>query len=90
MHNLGPVSGIFEPNGSDWLVSLVLRDGRILNRRFSPGTMPEQQVLSLALHIAGARPEDCRDAIVQRVGEAKVIADAPEDHFTRLMRRVRE
>lgn len=89
MDQLASVARLFEPNGNDWLVSLVLNDGRILNRRFSPGSMTEEQALATAIRIAGVSPADCRDAIVQRIGQAKVIADAPDDHFARLMRRVR-
>jgi hypothetical protein len=89
MSDAAAVFSLFEPNGSDWLVSLVLDDGTIVNRRFSPGSMTEQQALAMALHIARVSPERCKDAIVQRVGQAKVIEAAPDDHFERLMRRVR-
>jgi len=89
MSDAAAVFSLFEPNGSDWLVSLVIDDGTIVNRRFSPGSMTEQQVLTMALHIARVSPERRKDAIVQRVGQAKVIEAAPDDDFERLMRRLR-
>lgn len=84
-----PLVGVCTPNGDDWISTLVMRDGRVIRRRFSPGTMPEQDVLALSLRYAGVTSEQCADATIRRASEAATVAVATDDHFERIMRRIR-
>jgi hypothetical protein len=80
---------VFAPNGDDWVSTLVLRDGRVMRRRFSPGSMPEEDVLRISIHLSGVAAKDVLDATIRRASDATVEVPA-DDHFDRLMRRIRE
>lgn len=84
-----PLVGVCTPNGDDWISTLVLRDGRVIRRRFSPGTMSEDEVLRLSLRYSDVTAEQVADATIRRASDASVVSVAVDDHFERLMRRIR-
>lgn len=82
-------ASVFTPNGDDWIVTVVMRSRRIWTRRISPGTMPEQEAVRLALLANGTKPVEVHDISVRRVGDQAKLEIAPaDDPLARLLRRL--
>lgn len=90
MAGLQSVLGVVSPSGSDWVVTLLLRDGRVFNRRICPGVGTDEQALSLALRIQGVGPSEVADAVVRRASESRQIeTERTDDEWQRLVRGMR-
>jgi hypothetical protein len=64
--NLGAAAKVFSPSDHDWVVTVILRDGTIRNRRISPGTISEESAVAFAIAAEKVRAADvvvrCRRA----------------------------
>ncbi|MGA1075568.1 MAG: hypothetical protein ACO307_10605 [Ilumatobacteraceae bacterium] len=76
------------PNGDDWLVTIVTRSRRFINRRISPGAMSEQEASDLAVRLSGLQRSEISDLSVRRVGSAKLELPASADPLSALIRRI--
>ncbi len=82
--------GVVSPNADDWIVTLLMRDGVVYNRRITPGNMTDEQALALAIRVQRIRPDQIVDAMCRRVGDTpKVVAESQEDEFRKLVQRMR-
>lgn len=90
MAGLQSVMGVVAPSGSDWVVTLLLRDGRVLNRRICPGIGTDEQALALALRVQGVGPSEVADAVVRRAQDSRHIeTERTDDEWTRLVSSMR-
>ncbi len=90
MAGLQSVMGVVSPSGSDWVVTLLLRDGRVFNRRICPGVGTDEQALALALRIQGVGPSEVGDAVVRRASDSrKIETERTDDEWQRLVRSMR-
>jgi hypothetical protein len=83
------VISLFSPSDSDWVTTIRTRDGRVLNQRISPGSMTEDEAMRMSVRTAGLAHADVLDCFARRVGDSSVVSSQVEDHFERLMRRLR-
>lgn len=82
--------GVVAPGREDWIVTLLMRDGTVYNRRITPGNMTDEQALALALRVQRVRPDQVVDASCRRAGDqASVIIENQEEEFERLLARMR-
>lgn len=80
----------FGPTDSDWITTIRTRDGRVLNRRISPGgTMSEEAAISFSIRASELHPAEVLDCSARRAGDPALIVSEVDDHFQRLMRRLR-
>jgi hypothetical protein len=77
--------GLFGPSESDWLVTLVLRDGAVRTRRVSPGTVSEENAVRFAVLSERLAAKEIDGWSIRRVGDRRV--SAPDDPFAELLRR---
>lgn len=86
MSQLAKAMTVFAPNGDDWLVTVALRNRKVFTRRISPGTMSEQDAVSMAVRIGRFRQDDISDIVARRVGSsAKVEIASASDPFAALV-----
>lgn len=86
MSQLAKAMTVFSPNGDDWLVSVALRNRRVVTRRISPGNMTEQEAVAIAVRIGRFRQDDIADIVARRVGSsAKVEIASASDPFAALL-----
>lgn len=89
MSQFAAVMSVFSPGGDDWIVTVATRDGKVANRRISPGTMSETDALRIALRVERIHPDDVADAGVRRVGDRGGVIATADDPFARLVERLR-
>jgi hypothetical protein len=77
--------GLFGPSESDWIVTLVLRDGTARTRRVSPGTVSEEHAVRCAVMSERVDLKGIDGWSIRRVGDKRVAA--PDDAFAELLRR---
>lgn len=88
MSEFSKALAIVVPNGDDWLVTIVTRHRRFINRRISPGSMTEDEARNLALSLSRLQPSEVADLAVRRVGSAKLERPDSEDPLSALIRRI--
>lgn len=72
------------PGDTDWVVSVVQRDGRTWSRRITPGTVSEEAALGFALVSSGTKPHEVDKWSIRRAGDRQIVLDDP---FASLLRR---
>jgi len=86
MSQFAKAISVFAPNGDDWLVSVALRNRKMVTRRISPGNMTEQEAIALAVRIGRFDREQISDIVARRVGStAKVEIASASDPFAALV-----
>jgi len=80
---------VIVPNGDDWLVTIVTRSRRFINRRISPGAMSEADATELAVRMSGLRQGEIADLSVRRVGSARLQMPDSDDPLSALIRRMK-
>jgi hypothetical protein len=85
MLHLGDAANAFQPSDSDWLVSLVFKDGRTVVRRVCPGVVSEEQAVMYAVAAEVAKVSDIDAWSIRRVSDRSIAA--PDDAFQQLLRR---
>lgn len=88
MNEFNKAMAIVVPNGDDWLVTIVTRSRRFINRRISPGTMTEREATELALNLSRLQPSEISDLSVRRVGTVRLERPDLEDPLSALIRRM--
>lgn len=84
------VMSLFSPSASDWITTIMTRDGRVFNRRISPGNgMTEMDALVLSIRASNLRDSDVVDQSARRAGDNVLVVSEADDHFQKLMRRFR-
>lgn len=78
-------AALFQPDESDWLVTLILRCGTVRTRRVSPGRVSEEQAVKSAVAAERLAPRDIDGWSIRRVGDRRIAA--PDDPFAEMMRR---
>ena len=84
------VISLFSPTASDWITTIRTKDGRLINRRICPGNqMSEQDAISMSIRVSGLSSSEVIDCSARRAGDPALIVSETDDHFQRLMRRLR-
>ena len=78
---------ITTPGSSDWIVTIERKDGGIVSRRISPGSMDEPAAIRIALTAGGMSGLEVDRWSIRRAGEAVVSVDAVDDFLEALRRR---
>lgn len=73
MSSLASAMAIFAPSGDDYIVTIATRDGRIRNRRVSPGSITEAKALHCAMLAEKLHAADVSDASIRRIGSSPVL-----------------
>lgn len=83
------VATIFQPNGDDWIVTMVLADRTIRTRRVTPGSIGREEAIASALRAQRVSRSDLVDLAAARVGSsARMEAIDRDDPFAALVRRL--
>ena len=84
------VISLFTPGASDWIVTIRTCDCRVINRRISPGnTMSEEDAVAMSIKASNLNPAEVVDSSARRAGDVALVVSDADDHFQRLMRRLR-
>jgi hypothetical protein len=70
---------IFAPSGDDYIVTIATRDGRVRNRRVSPGSISEAKALHCAMLAEKVHAKDIADASIRRIGSSPVLETVSRD-----------
>jgi hypothetical protein len=84
IEQLGNAANCFAPSDSDWVVTLVFKDGRTVNRRINPGTVTEEHAVGFAIASEQARYADIDQWSIRRAGDRKIVL---EDGFAEFLKR---
>jgi hypothetical protein len=84
MRQLGDAANCFVPADSDWIVTLVFKDGRTVHRRINPGTVTEQHAVGYAMASEQARYADVDQWSIRRAGDRQIKLD---DGFAEFLKR---
>jgi len=79
MSSLASAMAIFAPSGDDYIVTIATRDGRVRNRRVSPGSISEAKALHCAMLAEKVHAEDIADASIRRIGSSPVLETVSRD-----------
>lgn len=79
MSSLGSAMAIFAPTGDDWIVTIATRDGRVRNRRVSPGSISEAKALHCAMLAEKVHAADIADASIRRIGSSPALETVSRD-----------
>jgi hypothetical protein len=88
MQGLRSVAEVFAPSDSDWVVTIVHRNGAVRNRRISPGTVTEEQAVAFALAAERVGMAQIDFARARRASDRSLDL-SPADAFLARMRRMR-
>ena len=81
------IAGLFSPDGDDVVVTLSLKDGRVISRRISPGHVTESQALRIALSASHLTGNEVASWDMRRASETKVVVDGIDEFLDALRRR---
>lgn len=85
---LSSVARVITPGADDWIVTLCLHSGAVVNRRVTPGRIAEVQAVRAAMQSQSVRPCHVADVIIRRAGEEKKIV-VETDEFQELLKRAK-
>jgi len=85
---LGSAAEAFSPSETDWVVTIVHKNGAVRNRRVSPGRITEEQAIGFALAAEGVGVSQIDFARARRASDRSLDL-SPADAFLARMRRLR-
>lgn len=69
---------LFSPSGSDWIISIVTKDGRRISRRVSPGRIDEETAVRSALNASEVKLVDLDYYTARRVDDRSIVTNGDE------------
>jgi hypothetical protein len=79
MSSLASAMAIFAPSVDDYIVTIATRDGRVRNRRVSPGSISEAKALHCAMLAEKVHAVDIADASIRRIGSSPALETVSRD-----------
>lgn len=72
------VVSLFGPSDQDWIVTLVTKDGRVVNRRVSPGKIEEEAAVRFAMCASEIMLADLDSFSVRRACDRSLVTNGDE------------
>jgi hypothetical protein len=72
------VMGMFGPSDTDWIVTLVTVDGRVVNRRIAPGRIDEESAVRVAMNASEIFLKDLDSYSVRRAADRSLVTNGDE------------
>ncbi len=70
--------GLFGPSDTDWIVTLVTVDGRVVNRRIAPGRIDEETAVRAAMNASEIFLKDLDSYSVRRASDRSLVTNGDE------------
>lgn len=72
------VIGILGPSDSDWIVTLVTKDGRVVTRRMTPGRISEEQAVRFAMNASEILLSNLDYFTVRRASDRSLVENGDQ------------